>query len=98
MSDNIEFNLIGTENLDTNAGIANNIVTNGENDEENVQNPLKRWLNDIELSEYYDLFVEHGYSDRMSEIIKLNNDDLKHIGIGKIVHRKVILIKIELFR
>eukprot|EP00486_Rosalina_sp_Unknown_P012368 CAMPEP_0201583632 /NCGR_PEP_ID=MMETSP0190_2-20130828/100777_1 /ASSEMBLY_ACC=CAM_ASM_000263 /TAXON_ID=37353 /ORGANISM="Rosalina sp." /LENGTH=130 /DNA_ID=CAMNT_0048025911 /DNA_START=23 /DNA_END=412 /DNA_ORIENTATION=+ len=61
-------------------------------------NEVQEWLNDLDLSQYYENFIDHGF-DRM-DIIKANmknNTILKRIGIEKIGHQMVIIKSIEKF-
>ena len=52
---------------------------------------VRKWLNDVvELPEYYDIFIEHGFDD-MRLIKNVTNEDLKEIGIDKLGHRKKLL-------
>merc|ERR1712154_630861 len=57
-------------------------------------NALKMWLNNIGLIEYYDTFVENGFSEGTEVLSDLNNEDLKDMGIKKVAHRKKILKQI----
>eukprot|EP01084_Bolivina_argentea_P019731 36697_1 len=58
------------------------------------ENELKNWLNNIGLIEYSDIFIENGFSDGIDELLDLNNNDLKDMGISKVAHRKRILKQI----
>ena len=55
---------------------------------------LKMWLQSMDLLEYLDLFIEHGFAHKMSALKLLNNEDLKDMGISKTAHRKTILAQI----
>merc|ERR1712113_981447 len=47
------------------------------------------------MEQYYSLFIEQGFGDKMTALSKLNDNDLKEIGITKMAHRKVILEQIQ---
>merc|ERR1712176_236268 len=54
---------------------------------------LKDWLeHDLELSEYYQLFIDEGIDD-LQTLKLLNYEQLKEIGVKKLGHRLKILQK-----
>merc|ERR1712130_314981 len=57
--------------------------------------PLKKWLKDINLEIYYDLFIEQSIFEINVIFLKLNDEDLKDLGISKVMHRKLILHHIQ---
>lgn len=63
--------------------------------ERNLQQ-VREWLNDLDLSEYYDNFIDNGF-DKLDIITNnINNKDiLKRIGIDKIGHQIVIIKSIQ---
>ena len=50
---------------------------------------IETWLNNLELSEYIDIFKEESID--MEILLELTSEDLKEIGINKLGHRKIIL-------
>eukprot|EP01084_Bolivina_argentea_P146847 257022_1 len=60
-----------------------------DNNDEDV---IKRWLTEIHSLEYFDTFVEHGFTNKkLSMIYHLDSSDLKEMGINKIADKKMIL-------
>eukprot|EP01083_Nonionella_stella_P142055 438739_1 len=55
---------------------------------------VKAFLQDIEMSEYYDLFIANGF-DNMDTVSDMKMKDLQTIGILKFGHRKRIYIHKE---
>ena len=50
---------------------------------------IETWLNNLELSEYIDIFKDESID--MEILSELTSEDLKEIGIKKLGHRKIIL-------
>eukprot|EP01083_Nonionella_stella_P280729 955016_1 len=67
-----------------------------EPSQQQEMNTVVNWLkNELDLSEYVDMFLEHGFDD-MNVIIKtMDEQDLIDIGIHKKGHRKKILLHIK---
>merc|ERR1712107_205448 len=57
------------------------------------QTELRQWLGEIGLTQYFDLFVEHGYGADTSQLKKLDDATLIRMGIKKMAHRKRILLE-----
>eukprot|EP01084_Bolivina_argentea_P010802 20139_1 len=51
-------------------------------------NALKMWLNNLNLLQYYNTFVEHGFNDQVSSLSEITDDDLKEMVFKKIGHRR----------
>lgn len=50
---------------------------------------LKEWLSKLDLSQYYDSFVSHGFADRDVNLLpSLTEDDLTALGISMMAHRR----------
>eukprot|EP01084_Bolivina_argentea_P148036 258904_1 len=99
VSDNIPSSPVGTTPL-----VSSTSNMNTTEQEQNIEinqdpysdtNALRMWLDNIDLIQYHDVFINEGFGDHMSALHKLNNDDLKDMGINKIAHRKVILEQIK---
>ena len=50
---------------------------------------IELWLNDLDLSEYINVFKEESID--IEVLPELTSDDLKEIGVNKLGHRKIIL-------
>ena len=50
---------------------------------------IELWLNNLDLSEYIDVFKEESID--MEVLLDLNTEDLKELGVNKIGHRKLLL-------
>ena len=56
---------------------------------------IKLWLkNDVNLSDYYDLFMEHGFQN-MDDVLTLDMEQLNLFGIKDINHKIKILHDID---
>ena len=66
------------------------------NNNDNAANEVSEWLmNDVELPQYINIFMEEGY-DKMDTIIQtMDEEDLKEIGINKRGHRKRIMFYVN---
>eukprot|EP00483_Globobulimina_turgida_P009799 UN09818 len=51
-------------------------------------NELNIWLNQCNLSQYYNNFAQHGFDEEFDLVSTLSEDDLRHIGISKMAHIK----------
>jgi len=56
--------------------------------------PIYKFLSNIGLIEYYDLFIQHGY-EQLKIVREMDDTDLQTIGIEKLGHRKAILSAID---
>ena len=56
---------------------------------------VAQWLADLGLSQYSDAFEEHAIDGDILE--KLNDDDLKELGVKALGHRKRLLEAIAAF-
>ena len=52
--------------------------------------PIKKWLRDIQMQRYGDLFLKRGFRE-VSDIVEMHEDDLNEMGVTLIAHQKVIL-------
>eukprot|EP01084_Bolivina_argentea_P245811 411464_1 len=82
--------------MDTNT----NMIIDAVNAEPDVynderQSAVKMWLDNIDLVQYYQLFVEHGIGDEMNKLLNLTEEDLENMGIKKMAHRKRIILQID---
>merc|ERR1712176_544071 len=54
-------------------------------------NEVQKWLcNIVQLPQYLDGFMEHGFDDLKTIVTMMDDDDLINIGVDKIGHRKRI--------
>merc|ERR1712129_152881 len=56
---------------------------------------LMTWLNGMNLTQYYNAFVENGFGEQLMAVTELNDDDLKQIGVKLMGHRKLLLREIR---
>eukprot|EP01083_Nonionella_stella_P237755 833766_1 len=77
--------MVGT-NTTSNGG-GGGVVKGEYNDPYSDSNALHMWLHNVGLTEYYQLFIDQGFGDKMSALSTLTEDDLKEIGITKMAHR-----------
>eukprot|EP01084_Bolivina_argentea_P044750 82331_1 len=77
---------------------SNNIEEINEPNEQPGAITLKSWLTNIDLMEYYDVFVENGFGvghNTDATLFDLNDEDLMDMGITKVAHKKLILNQIK---
>eukprot|EP00483_Globobulimina_turgida_P012950 UN12974 len=70
-------------------------VVNAEPDIYRDNTAVQIWLNSMGLSEYYDIFIKHGFGEQMASLLKLSEQELDNMGIRKLAHRKRILWQIQ---
>ena len=56
---------------------------------------VKRWLNNLKLEQYTQIFFDEGYEDMDTIINGITENDLLEMGINKRGHRKKIIISIQ---
>eukprot|EP01083_Nonionella_stella_P213115 768900_1 len=59
---------------------------------------LKMWLNTCGVPQYYDIFVNEGFSEQLSTVVTLNDNDLQHMGVMDVMHRRAILNQIDIMK
>lgn len=59
-----------------------------------VDNVVYKWLDNIGLSQHYNLFMRNGIED-METIMTLSKEDLSSIGVDKLGHRNKIMGRIR---
>jgi len=64
-----------------------------QKDSESESQKIKQWLQQIEMSQYFQILIENGF-DRMSSIQEIDIEDLAALNV-KLGHRKLIMKSIN---